>query len=130
MDVVQVDVVGLQTVERPFQVLAQRAVRVASKAVARHHLGGDYHLVAHRGERLSDNPLVVPAMQGGKVRPVHFGRVEERATMLERSAYRLDAVALIGNLAVAVGEGHAAHAHLRHFDAVESPRFHSELLCD
>ena len=113
MQVIELHVVGLQTAHGRLEVRLQLVVdrAVGKAATAQEELGGQHHVVAHVMQGLAHNALVVA--RAAEARAVHLGRVEEGAAVLVGAADGLDAVLLGRNLPVAVGEGHAAHPHLR-----------------
>ena len=112
MQVVELHVVGLQALHGRLEVRTQLVVhRATAKAAApQEELGGQHHVVAHVGQRLAHDALVVTDAR--EARAVDLGRVEEGASVLVGTTDSLDAVLLGRNLPVPVREGHAAHAHL------------------
>jgi hypothetical protein len=75
--------------------------------------GCDYHLVAHRRQRLANNLLV-------GVGTINLGSVEEGDTALHRLAHQRDALPVAQAMAVAEIQPHAAEADRRDFQAAFS----------
>ena len=99
----------------------------AAKPRIEEKLGGDDHAVAHIGEGLAHNALVVPALRAREVGAVDLGRVKERAARLVRTANSLNAVALVRDGAIPMAERHAIHTNLGDLDVPQHSLFHTRL---
>ena len=94
----------------------------AAAPVTGKQLGRNHHIIPHAAQRLSDDALVVT--DAGQSGAVNLRRVEQGAAVALGVADGLDTVFLGGDLSVAVGERHAAHADLGDFDLTQEPCLH------
>ena len=112
----------LQTLHGSLKMLANLPVHIAAQADPQEQLCGDDHVLPNVLERLADDQLVMP--DAGKAGAVDLRCIEEGAAVLIAIADGLDAVLFRRNLAVAVGKGHAAHAHLGNGQVVQLSCLH------
>ena len=110
--VIEVDHVGAQAAQRPFDRAAYLLRTAVESLLAVLHLNPEFrghdHLAAYRGEGLADQLLV-------GVRPVDLGRVEEGDALLVGAADQRDHLPFVGGGSVAVAHAHAAQADGRNF---------------
>src|SRR6185295_3288797 len=76
-------------------------------------LGGDRDLIADRLERFTNDILV-------GIWAVHFGRIEERHTGIDRGADDRDPVLSAQRLPVALADAHTAKTERRYLQAVRA----------
>src|SRR5688500_1087396 len=77
----------------------------------------DHYIIAHWRQRLAHQLFV------GE-RPIHFGRVEQGHTALDRGAYQRDHLGAILGRTIAVTHAHAAEAQGGYFEASEFSSLH------
>ncbi|CAB3778538.1 hypothetical protein LMG28614_00643 [Paraburkholderia ultramafica] len=108
----QVDAIGFEALERRFgdhaDALGTTVERPLRVAVLEAEFGGDHDLVAKRRHRFADQFLV-------DERAVALGGVEESDALLEGGLNQFDARGLLGGLAVAEAQTHAAESDRGHF---------------
>lgn len=71
------------------------------------------------GRHVAHDVFVVPEMRRAQVRAIHLSRVEKRASMVVRIAYRFDTAPHGRCLPIAMAEGHAAHPEFRDLYAAQ-----------
>src|SRR6476619_8152726 len=76
-------------------------------------LGGDRYLIADGLERLTDDILI-------GIWAVHFGRIEERHTCVDRCANDRDPVRSAQRLSVALADSHTAKTERRYLQALRA----------
>ena len=109
MLVKQIDVIGLQSTQRPLNrdpnVLGAAVENLLFIVVAEGEaeLGGDDHLIAHRCQGFAYHLLV-------QVRAVNLGGIEERDASLNRRTNQRNGLLCVSRRAVAMAQAHATQA--------------------